>query len=248
MIQFLLYIICFTFNASSQTYREIYKHKSNLMYSAGISTQQVLFNHPAANSMYFDNDKDFTEGGSFDGAQSGFDLRVMYIMPNNEKLYFSTGLEYTFFSSKEQYAISNTSVTNYSHKINLLSPYIGAYYRILRVPLANTNIYIGPELKFNYIHNGQFQYNVENMQDNEKSQIIDKYYKGNTFRLGGLLRIGAEGEISEQIGANISVGLHWVNMLGRDNSYGELLTISRNEKTEINLFMINFNISIFYRE
>lgn len=244
----LLLLIYFGFNASSQTYRNIYKHKSNIMYSAGISTQQVLFNHPAANSMYFDNDKDFTEGGSFDGAQTGIDLRVMYILPDYEKIYLSSGLEYTFFSSKEQYAISNTSVTNYSHKINLFSPYIGAYYRILRVPLANTNIYIGPELKLNYIHNGQFQYYIENLQDNEKSQLIDKYYKANTFRLGGLLRIGAEGEISEEIGANISIGLHWVNMIGKDNSYGELLTISRNEKTEINLFMINFNISIFYRE
>lgn len=248
MIYFFIILLGLTLGVNSQTYKEVYKHKTNYMYSVGLSTQTVLFDHPAANTMYFDNDKDFIEGGSFDGAQSGIDLRFMYILPENEKIYLSSGVDYTFFSSKEQYTVSNSSVTNYKHNINLLSPYIGAYYRILRIPLANTNIYFGPEIKFNYIHNGQFNFYLQNIKDKTKSLEINDYYKDNTFRLGGLLRIGAESVISDEYGLNVSFAMHWVNMIGKDNAYGELLTISRNERTEVNLFLFNINFSLFYRK
>lgn len=242
----ILFFIFYT--VKSQTYREYYDYETNYMYSIGLSTQSFLFDHPGANTMFFDNTEDFIEGGSFDGSQTGIDFRITYIIPNYEKFYLSSGLDYTFLSSKEQYTVSNSSVTNYAHRLNLLSPYIGGYYRLARIPLANTNIYIGPEIRFNYIHNGRFKYELQNIRDRNKTVLIDDYVKDDAFRVGALLRLGAEGELNEEVGANISVGLHWVNMIGSDDSYGELFTIGTNEATEVNLFLLNINISIYYRK
>ena len=247
-MKYFILLLCFVGTLSANKYREIYKYETNYMYSIGLSTQSFLFDHPAINTMFFDNIEDYIEGGSFDGAQSGLDLRVTYILPQNEKIHLTGGLDYTFLSSKEQYTISNSSVTNYKHKINLISPYVGAYYRIFRIPLANTNIYFGPELKFNMIRNGEFQYEIQNILDKNKTLIIDDYIKDDAFRVGGLLRLGAEGGLNKEIGINVSVALHWVNMIGSDDSYGELFTIAGNEASEVNLFLFNFNISLFYRK
>jgi hypothetical protein len=98
------------------------------------------------------------------------------------------------------------------------------------------------------IRNGEFQYEIQNILDKNKTLIIDDYVKDDAFRVGGLLRLGAEGGLNKEIGINVSLALHWVNMIGSDDSYGELFTIAGNEASEVNLFLFNFNISLFYRK
>lgn len=231
-----------------KNYRDVFKYKTPWMYSAGISTHSVLFDHPARNTINFDNEDDYISGGSFDGAQVALDFRITYIPEKLENYYFALGVEYASMTSKEQYTISSSSVVNYRNDQNLLTPYLGAYYKVFRIPLANTNIYLGPEVRFNFINNSNFKSEFQNILDRNKTTILDKSLKDDAFRLGGAFRIGAEGEIDKEFGINISVALNLVNLLGRDDAYGELLTSGLvQEKTEISLFTLVYNISIFYR-
>ena len=137
---------------------------------------------------------------------------------------------------------------NYHNKTKLITPYLGAYYRIFRLPLANTNIYFGPELRFNFIRDANIRSEIQNIRDKNKTVYLDSSFKDNTFRLGTALKIGAEGELNKEIGINFSIALNIVNVIGRENSYGELLTSGLvRERTEINLYSFIYNISLFYR-
>lgn len=240
----------FVNNSFSQikNYREVYNYKTPFMYSAGISAHSFMFDHPAINTINYDNENDFVSGGSYDGAQVAYDFRVSYIPKELEVFYFSIGIEYANMVSKEQYTISSTSVVNYKNVNNLITPYVGAYYRFKRIPLANTNLYIGPEVRFNFLRNSRFSSEIQNVLDRNKTSLLDKQLKPDAFRLGSAIRIGAEGELHKQYGVNISAALNLVNLIGRDNANGELLTSGLvKEKTEISLFTLVYNISIFYR-
>lgn len=250
MILFIISIFSIINVASSQmsNYRTIHNYETPYMYSAGINTHTILFNHPASQTIVFDNDENFISGGSFDGAQSGLDLRFTYFPQKYEKLYLSIGTEFMFFSAKEQYTVSSSSVVNYHNKARITTPYIGAYWRIKRIPLANTNIYLGPELRFNFIHGSSIKSSLQNIRDRNKSDVRVHYFKDDTFRLGSAIRLGAEGEINKEIGINVSLALNVFNMLGRNNEYGELLTSGFvKESTEVPLYSFIYNISLFYR-
>jgi hypothetical protein len=247
----MLILIISIFNlAFSQmsNYRTIHNYETPYMYSAGINTHTILFDHPASKTIVFDNDENFISGGSFDGAQSGLDLRFTYFPEKIEKLYLSLGTEFMFFSAKEQYTVSSSSVVNYHNKARITTPYIGAYWKVKRIPLANTNIYLGPELRFNFIHGTSIKSELQNIRDRNKSDIRIQNIKENTFRLGSAIRLGAEGEINKEIGVNISFVFNMFNMLGRNDEYGELLTSGLvKESTEIPLYSFIYNISLFYR-
>lgn len=247
LLTFNFLFVCSSFS-QIKNYREIYKYKTPIIYSAGISAHSVLFNHPAKNTINFDNEEDFVSGGSYDGAQVAFDFRVTYNPKELEKYYFSVGIEYANIISKEQYTISSTSVVNYKNENNIITPYLGAYYRFYRIPLANTNLFIGPELRFNFINNSRFVSEIQNVIDRNKTILLDKQLKPDAFRFGSALRIGAEGELHKEFGINVSAALNLFNLTGKDNSYGELLTSGLvKEKTEISFFTLIYNISIFYR-
>ncbi len=246
----LMILISLFNNTFSQmtNYRDIYKYKTPYMYSAGINTHTVMFNHPASQTIVFDNEENFISGGSFDGAQSGLDLRFTYFPEDYEKLYISFGTEFMFLSAKEQYTVSSSSVVNYHNIARLTTPYLGAYWRIKRIPLANTNIYLGPELRFNFIHGSNIKSEFQNIRDRNKTELKNERLKENTFRFGSAIRIGAEGEINKEIGVNISIAMNMVNLLGRNNDYGELLTSGLvKERTEIPLYSFIYNISVYYR-
>lgn len=231
-----------------KNYRESFKYKSEFMYSAGLSTYSILFNHPGRQTIYIDNEEDFVSGGSYDGAQLALDLRLTYIPEKIEDYYFSLGIEFVSMTSKELYTTYGTNFIRYNNFHSIISPYLGAYYRILRIPLANTNIFLGPELRFNFINNSRLLVENEDFIDRNKTIILDKQLKPDAFRLGSAIRIGAEGELNKEFGVNISASLNLFNLLGKENSYGELLTSGLvKEKTEINLYTLVYNISIFYR-
>jgi len=73
-------------------------------------------------------------------------------------------------------------------------------------------------------------------------------YKENTSRIGPIIRIGMEGNISEDFYYNFSGGMHFINLIGRDNNRRELFTPTKDfEKRENFVPLLHFSFMIQYK-
>lgn len=72
--------------------------------------------------------------------------------------------------------------------------------------------------------------------------------KKSTTRMGGVIKLGIDGELWDPWYVNISIGLGVMNLFGRKDARGELLTpIRLNEYKENYVYNLLFSMLIQYR-
>lgn len=208
-----------------------YTAKSNVYdydYSLGISftTSKILGNNPAINTLAPINTPNV--GGSFNGAMPGIEVKGQYKLDDVGDWRLVAGANYTFYSAREKIP-RDKSIYRLSHTVNILSPLIGLNYYVFRFPTAMSSIYTGIEFRYNYVHGSDYQVAEENKEtgDIKTSKLFGK---ANAGRVGGLIKLGIEGELYENYMINVSWGVDALNVLARDNNRGQLLTpFSKND-------------------
>src|SRR5690606_3976962 len=78
-----------------------------------------------------------------------------------------------------------------------------------------------------YITSPRYRYKQTYLQASNNDPLntnIDTVYKSDVWRFSFMPKIGVEGELTDDIYINASVGFQTLNLLGRDNRRGELLT------------------------
>jgi len=208
------------------------QYEWNYSLAFGASFTQLLTNSIGKRSMYvqddFNPDPDFTgspkPGGSFDGTQSGLEVRMTLYYGENDKYKVPFGLTYTFFRAKELLPITTSLDALFANSYDMVSPYVGFDYQIKHFWKGNVNLYAGALIKANILFNHEYSRVLRNLNDPEYQGGNDKGSKPIAFRLAPELRLGFEGELANDWYLNFNVGISILNLIGRDGERGEFLT------------------------
>jgi len=162
-------------------------------------------------------------GGSFKNAQPGIQLKGTYLFDNNPDLRLTTTFNYMFFSGRERYGYPPNVVIFYKHDVNIASLSAGLEYVWANLDFANAKLYAGFDIQGSSIHDAYFLEHVKFLDKYEPDWIFE-YDKGSVYRFGGNVRIGVEGKLRNKVHVNTGFAVGIMNLLGRDDNRGELLT------------------------
>lgn len=241
---FPLFIICFfilSSTAKSQFDQE-------LKIALGLSTVKLMGDDKGGNGkrIFPVPGSDEMFGGSFDQSQPGIELRLTFPIDDDQKFRFPVGIDYQFYSAKEV-AADYAYYEKLHHSLNVLSVYFGVHWAFVEFPLADAIGYIGLEARTSYLHRISLVWeriwrNPEIPTEHHAFTLKERG-KDDTFRFGGLLRIGIEGDLIDRFQINPSFGFSIMNLLNRNNERGELLT-SFNLFDVRESFVFNYHVSI----
>ncbi len=222
--------------------------KSSYRIGLGLSTMKIVGENPGSVHMIPPiEEENGVYGGSFDGAQPGIELRMTQLLGETGDFRIPYGIIYSFYTANERFPGGRSLEQRLRHSLNILSFYTGVHWVFVKFPLANAKAYLGFESFNSFVHDVALIYTRDALlTDNvEKSVIKDK---DAAFRLGGLLRIGIEGDIAENYEINTSFGFSLANLLLRDDERGELLTMLKlYDQQESFLYNFNFSLLVQYR-
>lgn len=211
----------------------------------GLTTSWLNGANPAGATI-FPKDTINTIGGGFIGQQPGIAVRGLFIMDSARRFRVTAGLDYIWYTGPQRLEGAGYTFTA-RHTIDVPTAVLGFEYAFLKLPLANAKIYGGIEARYAFVSDGTFRRKVvyklvDKIQDETFSTKTD------VQRLGAALRLGIEGELLDPVYVNISGAYGAVNLLGREDTRGELLTPTNlAEKQENILGNIFFTMMVQFR-
>lgn len=215
--------------------------------SGGLYTKEIIGNNFARNIIYeADPDKEEIIGGGYFGPQSGFSVNANISLTEDGIFKIPISFEYSFFRAGQTIVPSTYVWQRLRHETDLTTFSLGCNYSFFHIPLAQARLYTGVNARLNYIHSDNF-YLIDDYQDPTRPDILKQQEnKSDVLRLGGELLLGIEGYIYDDIYLNINVGYEVLNLLGRDDERGELLTVTHYKYIEkenfINLYNFRFMV------
>ncbi len=214
---------------------------------AGLSTMTILGDSPATKP-FVSRDSLAGIGGSFNAAMPGFALKLILESDKYKNFRIPIDMDWTFFTSGERYPVSSNLVINYWHSVQNIGLGTGLYYSFFDLTWANAKLYAGIDIKANFINNAEFSRKEKYFLAPERDTTIVIFRKKSAVRLGGFLRIGLEGELVKKWSINTSVALGSMNLIGRDDARGYLLTpLPYSETKEEFVNLLNFSMMLQYR-
>jgi hypothetical protein len=190
--------------------------------TAGIVTTWIIGDNP--NSAPFferDPDKPAVYGGSLNGVQAGLGLKYGFVLDDQGDFVIPIGFDYTDFNSSERTPVTRDWTIYVDYKVNAYSLSTGLNWFFYKFSNVNVRSYLGFLIKGNYIEHGT-KTTKEHFRSNDSLYIKTERIKDDIFRLGAEITLGFEGEIYEPIFINVVAGLGCLNLLGRNDSRGNL--------------------------
>lgn len=215
--------------------------------SGGVSTIEILGDSPNSKTIVNRDTSVATVGGSFNGTQPGLSFKLNVSLDENNIFSIPLGIDYYFFEGLERIPAPGNYTSKWRHTIDIFTFTAGFNYAFVKFPLANVRGYTALELRGSYISQGEIvQTTIESLTD---SVTVEAHRtKNGAFRLGGALYIGFMGDIVDPLYINAYIGLGIMNLVGRDNKRGELLTPFTYFETEESLiYNLHFSLLIQYR-
>ncbi|MDT3739743.1 MAG: hypothetical protein RO257_09600 [Candidatus Kapabacteria bacterium] len=170
-------------------------------------------------------DEDAFTGGSFKYTQPGIQARLTFPINNYEDFRFISTFEYTFFVGRERFGYDNVTVL-FSNKLNLMSFGFGLEYVWANLDFANAKLYTGVDVKANYIYKIYSDRYIKYLDNYIEPDLLIYDAKEDALRFGGNIKLGVEGRLRQNFHVNTGFSLGLVNLIGRDDSRGELMTPS----------------------
>jgi hypothetical protein len=219
----------------------------NLSISAGISTIEILGNSPNSALIVNRNPDVATVGGSFDGTQPGMGFKISTSIDENNIYMIPIGLDYYFFEGLERIPAPGNYTSKWKHTAGILSLSAGFNYGFVKFPYANVRGYAGIEIRGTKVNQGELvQTTIDSKTNTTTVDVIST--KENAYRLGGALYLGFVGDIVSPWYINTYIGIGIMNLVGRDDSRGELLTPFKYfETNESIIYNLHFSLLIQYR-
>ena len=225
--------------------------------AAGLSTSWITNDNPAVYRIAgTGTDADTTAGfgGGFDGMQIGWGVKGFADLDKQKITRIPFGLDY-FMYSGTQSVRSNTYAIRVQNDVNLYSFHGGFEWSFVEFPLAYARAYLGAEARLTLVGQNTITYDEKYpraIPPRDTTRVIDG--KPAAARLGGMMRLGIEGEIYYPLFLNTSVSWGVMNLVGRDmrptweGGRGELLTPrSLNEAQESLIYHLNFTFMLQVR-
>lgn len=215
--------------------------------AAGVVTTNIIGSNRASSPIGPTRDDEAAFiGGSFKNAQPGIKLKGTFLFDSMKDLRLTTSFDYLFFSGKERYGVPPNVSIAYVHELNLASFGLGMEYVWANLDFANAKIYTGFDLQANHIHGAYFKEAIRYL-DRFKEDDVYEDGKTDALRFGGSIRLGVEGRLREQFYVNTGLSVGVLNVIGRDDNRGELLTpLTLFESTENMLSVLQVYILIQY--
>jgi hypothetical protein len=193
--------------------------------ATGLTTTSIMGDNPAKLPMIpMTDEEDAVTGGALKHAQPGIELRFTFPVDMTETMSIPLSLDYTFFTGRERINTSQFIVDIWTHSLNIFSISTGLHYVFYKMDFANAKMYGGLEARLSFIHNidtrAERDY-LENLLPDE-TWIVPP--KESATRFGGNLRLGVEGKLHKSLYVNTGAAFSVVNLIGKDDSRGELLT------------------------
>lgn len=216
--------------------------------SVGLNTTQIIGNN--ANVMPISPlDSTSVFGGGMGGIQPGFMCKLNIGLDSAGKFCIPVGFEYTVYTTAAR--IPGT-VVNYffSNKITAPAFTLGLNYSFFKMPASDVWFYGSLEGRGSFFQSGDYSKIIKDHIGNTLSTEEHKS-KVPAVRIGTDLHAGVIGNIINNFYVNTGIGAGVLNIIGKDNSRGDLFTIdilrpdSGRETTVWNLylfFMIQFRL------
>lgn len=217
--------------------------------AGGISTISIVNDNPATRRIIeTDTTKPTLYGGNFGQIAPGFAIKSILELDYEGNLRIPIDLDWTMFSAGERHPVSGLWTIYYWHEVHHLSFGTGIHYAFYELEWAKAKLYGGLDVRLNYIAKAELTYRDHwtNRPDRDTTYVVES--KKNTVRLGALGRLGVEGQLIGNWYVNTSVALGALNLVGRDDNRGELLTPTTifKEKEQI-VPVFNFSFMVQYK-
>lgn len=226
----------------------LFSQFKNLSITSGISTISILGNNPGAKSIIErDTTKEPIYGGSFKTPQPCFSLQANIGLDDENRFIIPIGFEYVYFNALERIPAATQLTVYLRHSISIPTFYTGFMFQFMKFPLANVKAYGGIEARASFVQEGVF-YRRFYYHALDSSFIYESKTKDAATRLGAVIRLGFQGEVIDPWFVNFSVAYGVMNLLGRNDKRGELLTPLTNFETkESMVFNLHFALLVQYR-
>jgi hypothetical protein len=221
----------------------LFSQFKNLSITSGISTISILGDNPGAKSIIErDTTKEPIYGGSFKTPQACFSFQVNVGLDDENKFIVPIGFEYVYFNALERIPAATQLTVYLRHSISVPTFYTGFQYQFMKFPLANVKAYAGLEARASFVQEGVF-YRRFYYHALDSSFIYESKTKDAATRFGAVVRLGFQGEVIDPWFVNFSAAYGVMNLLGRDDKRGELLTPLTNFETKESL-VFNFHLAL----
>jgi hypothetical protein len=188
-------------------------------------------------------------GGSFDGVENGFSISAATNLDENSTWMLPFSFEWLFLSANEQYVRASYQKEFWNHQIDLQKISTGIQWNFCTFPFKDVRAYMGLEVKAVLVNNQELTVKYKNTTTGVLVEEERNYkVKDAAVRLGGEYKIGFRGELAHNLYLNVFAGYECLNLLGRDDNRGELLTPLSTYETEEGLVSgIHYNFIIEYK-
>ncbi len=189
----------------------------------------------------------YLPGGSLDGLQPGIGLHARFALGDSSMFRLMLGVDYLFYRGTWRIPLE-TGAVYLEHKVDMPTGVIGGEFVVRRLT-PFVNLYSAVELRASYLHSGFFNWEFKDLDGSLIQSREATTAKASAFRMGAALRVGLEGEFESNIFVDTSIGYGAVNLLGRDDVRGQLLTSnpSQFETEESVVGNILFSLMLMYR-
>jgi hypothetical protein len=217
-------------------------------FSAGLSTIEIIGDDVNANPFVYETiDGASLYGGSFDQSQNGLRIEAIFPMDKIGRFELPFGAEYNFFMGRERQPISDDgSDIKFKHDIDIATITLGLNYAFYRFNPLNSKakFYVGLDTRTAFIFNAHYESKIKYVvHDSIETIAFDT--KESAVRFGGTINIGLNGMLFEPVSVDFKAGLGILNLVGKNDERGELLTPRKKtadyiETKESTIFTFNF--------
>ncbi len=194
----------------------------------GIGLSGIAFfnDNPSWKHILNSPDKNDVLGGSFDGLESGFHLSVMTNLNESSSLLLPISFEYDWLTAAEQMYQTSRTKLQVKHSIDIQKLGIGLQWQFLTFPFKDVKGYMEADLKVIFINNQEYRYVISELEtDGTITSNLGPYNpKETAVRFGAEYKLGFRGQLTKNFFINSFLGIELLNVLGRNDDRGELLT------------------------
>ena len=196
----------------------------------GMKSTELIGDNPASKPFSErDPNKPPLFGGGFNGPQQGMELLFEFPIGDNNNFVIPLGFDYTFYQGLQRIPQTYFVLQDYDNSVDIASLSLGLNYAVVKYNVANAKIYVGIEAKTSFI--GKNVFTIEtNYHKLDSIEILKLSTKESCVRLGGSFKLGLEGEIAQNWFVNIHGTLGVLNLVGKNDSRGQLLTPFKEDK------------------
>jgi len=240
MIRYIFFLLLFLFS-----YALSFAQLKDFAIEFGTCPTSV-FGDNGATSVFINPQKSTTIGGGFFGFQNGIYLRGIW-QKSDANFAIPIGFEYIFYRAYHRVPYAPKVTLYLRHFIDVPTVTLGFRYYLFKLPFANVKCYSEIDARGSFV--GKSNYSVRIDYEAFDSTLVKSVsYKNAVFRFGGDFRIGFLGEVVYPWYVNIFTNVSYVNLLGRNNKRGELLTpVPDYEPKENPVYNFQLGIGVYYK-